>query len=95
MSVQYLSHIIFVVISIIYNVQHRYKVIDRLIHFSVCAVCTASVATHLNNTVIALVLYTHVIRRHTNGITIMSMKHGFMDMAWATMGSLIQLSLPA
>ena len=26
--------------------QLRYKAIDRLIHFTVCAVCTASVARH-------------------------------------------------
>ena len=39
--VSYLSHIIFVVISI-YSVRLTDKTIDRLIHFTVCA---ASIAT--------------------------------------------------
>ena len=45
LHVSYLSHIIFVVISI-YSVQLRYKAIDRLIHFTLCAACIASVARH-------------------------------------------------
>ena len=40
--VSYLSNIIFLVTS----VQLRYRAIDRLIHFTVCATCTASVARH-------------------------------------------------
>ena len=65
------------------------KAIDRLIHsliylsrnntFTVCTACTASVVRHLNNTIIVLVLYTHVIRRLTNGITMMYITH---DCRW-------------
>ena len=62
-----------------YNLDIKHKAIDRLIHFTVSPVCTASVARHLNNTIIALVLYTHVIQRLTNGITVMCITHGLMD----------------
>ena len=81
----YLSHIIFVVISI-YSVRLADKTIDRLIHFTVCADSTA--------TIIVLVLYTHVIRRLTNGITVMCITSSFVvDLGY--MASPIQLSLPA
>ena len=83
--VSYLSNIVFIVISIynnwLYSVQLRYKANDRLIHFTVCAACTASVARHFKQyyiRTIALVPYTHVIRRLTSGITVMCITHGFM-----------------
>ena len=83
--VSYLSHIVFIVISIIisysYSVQLRYKANDRLIHFTLCAACTASVARHFKQYYIctkALVLYTNVIRRHTSGITVICITRGFM-----------------
>ena len=46
------------------SVQHSFKAIDRLIHFTVRVVYTASVARH---------------RRLTNGITVICITHGFMD----------------
>ena len=52
-----------------------------LIHFTVCAACTASVAKHFKQyyiRIIALVLYTHVIQRLTNEITVMCITRGFM-----------------
>ena len=69
--VSYLSHIVFIVISIIislYSVQLRYKANDRLIHFTVCAACTASVARHFKQyyiRTIALVLYIYTCNLKT------------------------------
>ena len=73
----YLSNNVFVVISI-YCVQLKYKAIDRLIHLQYVQSVLPVWQNILNNTIIALVLYTHVIGRLTNGITVMCLTHGFM-----------------
>ena len=75
--VSYLSHIIFVVISL-YSVQLRNKTFDRLIHFTVYVQPVLPLARHFKQYYNSIsTIYTHVIGRLTNGITVMCITRGF------------------
>ena len=79
--VSYLSHIIFVVISI-YSVQLRDKTIDRLTDTFYSIIYVQPVlplARHFKQYYNSIsTIYTYVIRRLTNGITVMCITDGFM-----------------